>query len=292
MTTKQFLLVLGFAVLSTASCNKQDEQAHTGPAVSTLEYKTPTQEVMERSDALQATRAASRGGRHGATSEQIAQAREVLLEATEGTRFILDDTGEKLSHIGEPPNEIPLEQASLAVADKAVADGVSFERDSLKQLAHEYLIGLQDGLAAQYLEQSQAEQIATTGRIVESAAGDDLPKLDPAPQVVGRWQSLREVSFSSATRVNHTANYHQLLDIKNDKTVQWTYFRNGMEFSNEKFTWTFDKSTGELALSHPGGQLYQTLKVYTTQFEPGVIYIETPGMEMLKVFGPAQEQGR
>lgn len=291
MNTLITVLVLGAACCMLPACNKQgsgtEEQSAT--TASTLEYRTRSQELVQENELLRESTNLSKLQRAEVDDAQLDKSSAVVIKAVHGSPFTYDEQNSELVLTENTEIKAPLKGAAVVLSRKAQEKSIALDSDEFYDLAVKYLAELPELLKAQHEERQHADQIASIGRYGESTEGKAIPKLDPAKEVVGEWKSLREVNFQTNTQVNHTANYHQLLDIKSDGNLKWVYYRNGAEFSNETFSWSFNKSNGELTLSYPGGAVFQVLKVFTTQFEPGVIYIETPEMEMLRVFGPAKD---
>jgi hypothetical protein len=182
----------------------------------------------------------------------------------------------------------------LPIIGAAVKAGPGFDEATIKQASNDFITDMTGLLNRrnQPPDRAQAPAQAPSGmgpgaENVQQLPNQVPPKFTPAKAIVGEWHSLREVNESYTTQINHTPQYYETMAIRKDGTLTWVIYRQGAALSNDEFKWKYNSGTGELVLSYPTGQPYQTLHVETADRDPGNLYFRTPNVDRLKVFGPA-----
>jgi hypothetical protein len=285
MFTRSALTLAALACGLLAGCNKpaDTDGNNLSASAAPTEFKTPSQEVLDRSTMLTATPDAKDPSKSD-HQEIVKLVQAALIKEIEGTNFKLDEKQENILHIGEPPHQASLDRTAIQIASKLAERGTEVSQVRAETAAQQFYRELTELIEAQVQEAEIARKSAGTGRYAETMEGQELPDLRPSTRITGKWKSIREENLATAVRVNHTVNYHQLLEIREDKTLTWIYYRNGTEFSNDTYEWSYDEKTGALQLSYPKGDVFQTLSLFDSKNEGGVLYIQTPDMDMLKVF--------
>lgn len=295
--TRLQLITLGCCLLcSFAACNKQSDSGTASPVRQTATYSSPSQEVTASSTMLGAKGSELAEQAAKASPEQLELVRtgfERVLPAHElklssDRSSILPTAPEGTADSKAAVKGHPFEAAVATVAGKLLADKAEFSDLNIDAACEKFLDEQSRLDNARAHEAELAANRDSAGRTIESIEnrGQGAPKLDPAASIVGKWKSIKEISQDQSYLVNHNSSYHEELEINSNGTLRWIYYRNGGEFSNDVFDYDFDSQTGVLTLKLTGGGVYQTLTVYTTQYDVGKLYLETPGIDRYKVFEP------
>jgi hypothetical protein len=226
-----------------------------------------------------------------ASPEQRELVKTTLISVLPARQLKFDDASGRILGAGAWSKGVAIDQAVNIIAAK-LKTGPGFAPDTVKSYSEGFLDDVQKMFDRTHAGHegpvARDPSHGTEGQSSQVLSDQKPPKFTPARSVAGEWRSLREVNEAYTYQVNHNDLYYETMSLRPDGTMTWVVYRGGTPLSTDEYNWKYNAGKGELTVSFPQGTVYQTLKVFTADNDPGNLYFRTPNIDRIKVFGKWQ----
>lgn len=274
---------LALILLVGAGCQKGDKAGNTTGA-EVAKRPAAAEQANTNPDALPEVHGAPTplGEPYKAKAEDKEKVRLLVLELAPAYNLMYMESSGAIRGDGLPKEGIELSKLVEVISGKLLKGPNPNDEPNYEGAVRPVLAQLQS-YAGQAGKEQSAGEIDQAMQNASTSAADE--SLHAAKNVVGEWRSVREVREDKPQMVvEHNDQYYSTLLIYYEGRGIFQTFREGTLFSETRYPWKYNASTGDLSLLGPDGKTVETMKIYAKDSEPDQIYVRQKGRSSSTVY--------